>query len=148
MRVSAIGWLVDGLEGVLREARLSAAVTHDHPEGLLSAQVMAGSISVLRRGATNRELRELVEDRLGHPLERDLAWWREQPGFSSRAIRTLPVAFAAFFEAGDFETTLRLAISAGGDSDTIASMAAALAAARWGTPPAWWARSGSNCRRQ
>ena len=134
MRVSAIGWLVESLEEVLREACVSAAVTHDHPEGLLSAQVMAGSIYLLRRGGTDRQIRALVEGQLGQPLDKDLAWWRSQPDFSSRAILTVPVAFAAFFEAGDFEATLRLAVSAGGDSDTIASMAGALAAVRWGVP--------------
>jgi ADP-ribosylglycohydrolase len=58
------------------------------------------------------------------------------PGFSAEASRTVPVAFAALFEAQDFESAVRLAISAGGDSDTIASMAGSLAEARWGIPEA------------
>jgi len=136
MRVSPIGWLAPGLDAVLEEARCSAEVTHDHPEGLLSAQVIAGSIFMLLQGADEQGLRDLVEGRLGQPLDKTLAWWKAQTGFTSRAILTVPVAFAALLEGDDFESTLRLAVSAGGDSDTIASMAGALAAARWGIPQA------------
>ena len=47
---------------------------------------------------------------------------------------SVPVALEAFFEAVDFEDAIRNAISVGGDSDTIAAMAGAVAEAYFGVP--------------
>ncbi len=134
MRVGPVSWAFDDLPTVLEVARRSAAVTHNHPEGIQGAQAIAGAVFMLRRGAPLSEVRALVADDLGLPLHRELAHWRQKHGFTAAANQTVPVAFAALFVASGFEEAIRLAISAGGDSDTIAAMTGALAAARWGVP--------------
>ena len=91
--------------------------------------------AVLEKRPEN-EVRDFVEQKLSLSLRRDLTDWRDKRGSSSAARDTVPVAFAALAEATDFESAIRLAVSAGGDSDTIASMTGALAEARWGIPTA------------
>lgn len=140
MRVPPVAWAVDCLDEVLAEAERSAEVTHNHPEGIQGAQALAAGVFLYGQRASELAIREVVEARLKLPLRFDVAHWRALPGFSAHAIRTVPVAFAAVFEATDFEHAIRLAISAGGDSDTIGSMAGALAEARWGVPEALEAR--------
>ena len=133
IRVSPIGWALDDLDDVCAEAERSALSTHDHPDAVAGAQAIAGAVALLRQGAS-------VETACAHaasvgiPLDRDIAAWRAARRWSSQVRATVPVAFAALREGHDVESVIRLAISAGGDSDSIASMAGALAEARWGIP--------------
>ena len=136
MRVSPVAWAYSTLEEVLEGAARSAKVTHDHPHGVQGAQAIAGATFAYRTGATDADVRTLVEQRLNMSLHKDIAAWRATPGFYATAPQTVPVAFAAVFEASDFEQAIRLAISTGGDSDTIAAMAGSLAEAKWSVPEA------------
>ena len=136
MRVSPVAWALDALDPVLDEARRSAGVTHSHPDGIRGAQAIAGATFLLRKGNAISEVHAWATDQLGLDLRRDLEGWRRMPGFSASANRTVPVAFAALRAASGFEHALRLAISAGGDSDTIAAMTGSMAAAHWSLPPA------------
>ncbi len=133
IRVAPLGWAFPDLSKVLHEAEQSARSTHDHPAAVAGAKAIAGGVFLLRHGGS-------VQDALHHasamgiPVQRNIASWRTQPGWSSDTLATVPVAFAALREAGNFEGVVRLAISAGGDSDSIAAMAGGLAEARWGIP--------------
>ena len=99
------------------------------------AIAIAGATFLFRRGRSESEVRDFVTNRVQLPLHHNLDFWRRRRGFSAAARNTVPVAFAALSEATDFEDAIRLAVSAGGDSDTIASMTGAMAEARWGIPP-------------
>ena len=134
MRVPPVAWAFDTLSEVAIEAKRSAEVTHNHPEGIQGAQALAVGIFMARKGASNQKIRAQVQEDPGLPLRFDLEYWRGKHYRGAVCSRTVPVSFAAFFEATNFEECIRLAISAGGDSDTIASMAGALAEARWGVP--------------
>lgn len=133
IRVSPIGWAFDDMPTVLAQAEQSARSTHDHDDAVLGAQAIAGSILLLRNGCPPEHAIAFAE-LLGLRCDRDIASWRAQHGWSANTLQTVPVAFAAFREGVDFETTIRLAISAGGDSDSIAAIAGSLAEACWGLP--------------
>ena len=130
IRVSPIGWAAQALPEALELAERSARSTHDHDEAVAGAQAVAGAVFLLRRGATVAAACAHAEA-CGVSLRRDLASWRTA-SWSSETMATVPVAFAALREGSDPESVIRGAVSAGGDSDSIASMAGALGEARWG----------------
>ena len=133
IRVSPVGWAFDDMPTVLEHAERSARSTHDSDIAVLGAQAVAGAVLLLRRGGGPEDAVALAEQ-LGLLCHRDIASWRTQPGWSAETLRTVPVAFAALREGSDFESAVRLAVSAGGDSESIAAIAGSLAEACWGVP--------------
>ena len=135
MRVSAVGWMFDTLAEVEHHAAVSAAVSHNHPEGIKGAQSVAGSIFLARKGATHQEIRQYVTERYGYDLSRTLDDIR--PGY--RHIETcqqsVPEAITAFLESTSYEDAIRKAVSLGGDSDTQAAIAGSIAQAAYGEIP-------------
>jgi ADP-ribosylglycohydrolase len=134
IRASPIGWAGQSLAEVLELAERSARSTHDHDHAVAGAQAVAGAVFLLRRGAPVDEACAHAEA-CGISLKRTVASWRHA-SWSSETLATVPVAFAALREGHDAESVTRLAVSAGGDSDSIASMAAALSEGCWGIPDA------------
>lgn len=135
MRVSPVGWARDTFDDVLDEAERSAAVTHDHPEGIKGAQAVAACVFLARTEHDRTRIRDFVHDGCGYPLDRTLDEIRPAYEFDPSCKGTVPVAVQAFLESTDFESAVRLAVSAGGDSDTIASIAGAIAHAFYGGVP-------------
>ena len=133
MRVSSAGWIAGSLEEALSLARSIAIPTHSHPEGIRGAQVIAGCIWLLRSGADNQVLLEWVRS-MGYAMDFTLSQIRPHYTFDVSCQGSVPQAIEAFLEADSFEGAIRNAISIGGDSDTIASIAGALAEARYGVP--------------
>lgn len=127
MRVSPVAWAFDDLDTVLRIAGESAAVTHDHPEGIAGAKAVAGCIFLARTGATRDALREFAAATYGKRMERTLDQIRPGYRFDVSCIGSVPEAIIAFLESSDFEDALRNAVSLGGDSDTQACSAGAIA---------------------
>ncbi len=136
MRVSPIGWAFDTLDEVLAEAARSAAVSHDHPEGVKGAQAAAAAVHLARIGATRAEIRAEIAGRFGYDLDRRTADIRPDYRFDPTCQGSVPEALIAFLEADDFEHALRLAISLGGDADTQAAIAGGVAEAFFGGIPA------------
>lgn len=132
MRVSPVGWAYDDLDTVLREAERSAAVTHDHPEGIKGAQATAAAIFLARTGSGKGEIKAFVEERFGYDLSTPLDEIRPTYRFDETCQETVPQAMRAFLEGDDFEGVIRNAISLGGDSDTLAAIAGAVAEAAHG----------------
>lgn len=134
MRVSAAGWLCATLEETRRVARLTAAVTHDHPEGMKGAEAAAGAIFLARSGGSKEDIRAFVSRELGYDLSRSCAEIR--PGYHhvESCRETVPEAVTAFLEGGDFEDVIRTAVSLGGDCDTLACIAGGIAEAYYGVP--------------
>lgn len=133
MRASAAGWIATSLEEALELAKQSAMPTHSHPEGIRGAQVAAGCVWLLRQGKTKDDIRAWVTSQ-GYSLDFTIDEIRPVYQFDVTCQGSVPQAIVAFLEAEDFESAVRLSISIGGDSDTLASIAGALAEAHWGVP--------------
>ena len=134
MRVSAAGWLYPSIEETARHAGITAAVSHDHPEGIKGARATAAAIFMLRNGKHPVEVKTFIENTYGYDLSSTLAEIRPEYTFDVSSQGTMPAAFLSFFESTDFESTIRNAVSLGGDSDTIAAIAGCLAEAYYGIP--------------
>lgn len=129
MRVSPVGFAMRTLDDVLSEARATALPTHDHPEGIKGAQALAVAVFLARRGAEKRKIRDEIEDRFGYDLRRRVATIRPGYSFDVTCQGSVPEAIIAFLDSDDVESAIRLAISLGGDADTLACMAGAVAQA-------------------
>jgi ADP-ribosylglycohydrolase len=136
MRVSAVGWLRHSVEEVLAEAERSAEVTHNHPEGIKGAQAVALAIFRARGGASKEAIRAELAERFGYDLERRLEEIRPESRFDETCQGSVPEALIAFLESSDWEDAVRNAVSLGGDTDTQACMAGAVAEAFYGGVPA------------
>jgi ADP-ribosylglycohydrolase len=135
MRVSPIAWACTTLDDVLAKAKASAAVTHNHPEGLAGAQAVAGSIFLARSGASKNDIKQFAQG-FGYNLDRSLHDIRPDYHFNVSCIGSIPEALIAFLESTDFEDAIRNAVSLGGDSDTQGCIAGAIAEAFYGGVPA------------
>ena len=129
MRVSPVGWAYDTLEEVMEEAQKSASVTHDHPEGIKGAQATAGAIFLARTGKSKPEIKQWIEQTFNYNLDLSIDQIRPTFRFDESCQGTVPQAITAFLESTDFEDAIRLAISLGGDSDTIACITGGIAEA-------------------
>ncbi|CAD7702746.1 unnamed protein product [Ostreobium quekettii] len=135
MRVSAVGMGFDSEEAVLREAAATAAVTHDHPEGVKGAQATALSVFLARRGASKEEIRGAVEARFGYDLGRRLDDIRPDYRFHVSCMESVPESIIAFLESACYEDAVRKAVSLGGDADTMGCIAGGIAEAYYGGVP-------------
>lgn len=132
MRVSSAGWLYDTLEETREKARLTAEVTHNHPEGIKGAECVASVIWMARNGKSKQEIREFVTDTFGYDLSRTCDEIR--PGYHhvESCQETVPEAITAFLEGESFEDVIRTAVSLGGDCDTLTCIAGSMAEAFYG----------------
>jgi ADP-ribosylglycohydrolase len=135
MRVSPVGWYGNSLDEVMVEAQKSAEVTHNHLEGIKGAQSTAAAIYMARTGKTKDEIRKFITDTFGYDLNRKIDNIRPSYEFDVSCQGSVPEAIIAFLESTDFENAIRLAISIGGDSDTIACIAGGIAEAYYQTVP-------------
>lgn len=135
MRVSPVGWVCQTLDETLELARHSALPTHDHPEGIKGAQAVAAAIFLARNGASKTGIRSEIETRFGYNLGRTLEEIRPVYSFDPTCQGSVPEALIAFLESDSFEDALRKAVSLGGDSDTQACIAGAVAEAFYGGVP-------------
>ena len=129
MRASANGWMFDTLEETERVAGLSAAITHNHPEGIKGAQSTAAAIFMARNGGSKEEIRSYITEKYGYNLNRTCDEIRPVYGWDGSCQGTVPEAMVAFFDSTDFESAIRLAVSLGGDSDTLACITGGIAEA-------------------
>ena len=132
MRVSPVAWVAETMEQCLTLAKASAEVTHDHPDGIAGAQALAGAVFLAKMGERKEVIRDFVENY--YSLDFTLDGIREEYQFDVSCAGSVPQAIVAFLEATGFEDAIRNAVSIGGDSDTIACMAGAVAAAFYGIP--------------
>ena len=161
MRVSPCGWVMDC--GFLARtgkwpvngqklARLSAQVTHDHPEGIKGALAVTDAIFLCRYyfggycgeyehpiqddpAECKRRIQNYLETEYGYDLSTPLSVIRPEYAFDVSCQGSVPQAIRAFLESCDFEDAIRNAVSLGGDSDTIAAMTGSIAQAAYGIPP-------------
>ena len=134
MRASACGWFFDTLEETERVASISAAITHNHPEGIKGAQATAAAIWMARSGKPKEEIREYIEKTYGYDLHKTYEYWHSIYHWESSCQGTVPQAIRCVLEADDFEDAIRNAVSLGGDSDTLACIAGGIAEPVFGIP--------------
>ena len=137
MRVSAVGWAFGSLEKTLQVAEETAAVSHNHPEGIKGAQAVAAAIYLARTGKSKQAIREYIETTFLYDLNFTCDEIRPDYRFNPSCQGTVPEAIVAFLESTDFETAIRLAISLGGDSDTLACITGGIAEAFYGMSEDW-----------
>lgn len=135
MRVSAVGWFFGTLEETERVAAISAAITHNHPEGIKGAQATAAAIFLARTGKTKEEIRDYVEKAYGYDLHKTWEYWHPVYEWEDSCQGTVPQAIIAFLDSTDFEDAIRKAVSLGGDSDTLACITGGIAEAFYGGVP-------------
>lgn len=100
-------------------------MTHNHPEGMKGAAVVAGCIFLLRNGKTKADLFEYAGR--FYDLNFTLDGIRDTYRFDVSCMGSVPQAIRAFLEGSCFSEVIANAISIGGDSDTIASIAGSIA---------------------
>ncbi len=135
MRVSPIGFAFESLSEVLAEAERTAAVTHNHPEGIKGAQAVAAAVFLARTGSSKSSIKQYIQKTFGYRLEASLSRIRPMYGFDVSCQGSVPQSIMAFLESKDYEDAIRNAISLGGDADTMACIAGAVAEAHYGGVP-------------
>lgn len=135
MRVSPVAWAADSLEQAQRLAKWSSEITHDHPDGIRGAQAVASAVYLARTGSSKEEIRRYIQ---AHYYELDISLERLRPGYrhDMTCEGSVPPAIVCFLEGEDYEDCVRNAISLGGDGDTQAAIAGAIAEAYFGIPDA------------
>ena len=134
MRVSSVGWLYNDLETVRRMARLSADVTHNHPEGIKGAEATASAIFLARTGHTKAQIKDYIETEFLYDLSRTCDEIRPNYHHVESCQETVPEAITAFLEGESFEDVIRTAVSLGGDCDTLTAIAGSMAEGFFGVP--------------
>ena len=136
MRVSPVGFAFDSLEDVLLEAERSAAVTHNHPEGIKGAQSVAAAIFLSRQGKNKSAIKHYIQDKFGYDLNHGVDEIRSDVYFSETCQVSVPQAIIAFLDSNDYEDAVRKAVSLGADADTQACIAGGIAQAYYKKIPA------------
>ena len=134
MRVSSVAWLYRDLAIVRRMARLSAEVTHNHPEGIKGAEATASAIFLARTGRTKAEIKTYIESEFHYNLSRTCDDIRPTYHHVESCQETVPEAITAFLEGDSFEDVIRTAVSLGGDCDTLTCIAGSIAEGFYGVP--------------
>lgn len=131
MRVSPVAWVAESLEEAERLAKWSAEITHDHPDGIKGAQAVAAAVYLARTGADQDQIRAYIQEKY---YDLDFTLDEIRPGYccDMSCEGSVPQAIVCFLEAEDFEDAVRNAVSLGGDGDTQACIAGAIAEAFFG----------------
>lgn len=140
MRVSPVAWALASQDDVLREAARTAECTHNHPEGIKGAQAVALAVYLARMGEDKESIRQRISERFGYDLSRTVDAIRPDYAFDVTCQGSVPEAIIAFLDSCSYEDAVRNAISLGGDSDTQACIAGAIAEAHYRDIPAEFLR--------
>lgn len=159
VRVSPVGLVASSLPEALSLARQQAEVTHIHPEAVKGAQAIAQAVWMAHHGRTKEDIRFATEQEFGYDLTQDEGelsqllkgcvrepvivngedtggyYLRDTGRFNSSCQDTVPAAIMAFLKGDSFEEVVRRAVAMGGDSNSIASMAGAIAEPFFGGVP-------------
>jgi ADP-ribosylglycohydrolase len=138
MRVSPIGFAFSSGEEVLQHAKMTAEVSHNHPEGIKGAQATALSVFLARTGTGKEQIRARIVKEFGYDLNRTVDSIRPDYSFDVSCQGTVPEAIIAFLDSESYEDAVRNAVSLGGDSDTLACITGGIADAFYGVPDSIW----------
>ncbi|WP_419657928.1 ADP-ribosylglycohydrolase [Desulfosarcina variabilis str. Montpellier] len=135
MRVSPVGFAFESIDMVMDQALRTAAVSHNHPEGIKGAQATALAVFLARKGEDKACIRRQIEKWFAYDLGRCLDEIRPVYAFDVTSQGSVPESIIAFLDSKDFESAIKNAISLGGDADTMACIAGAIAQAYYKTVP-------------
>jgi len=96
MRVSPVGFALDSVDDVLAEAARSAAVTHNHPEGIKGAQATALAVLLARSKESKASIRSEIQDRFDYDLTRALDAIRPPYRFDVSCQGSVPESLIAY----------------------------------------------------
>jgi len=134
MRVSPVGLWFETMDETRAAAALSAAATHNHPEGVKGAESVAAAVYLASHRASKQEIKEYIEKSFGYDLSERIDSIRKWYEYDISCKGTVPPAVICFLESTDFEDAIRLPVSIGGDSDTLACITGGIAEAYYGIP--------------
>lgn len=149
MRVSPVAWLFDDLSQVLEEAEKTALPTHNHPEGIKGAKAVAHAIWHFHKSRFSEESKECKDKNSKESDDKAMKAFKEiarsyyedfetrdypKGKFDETCMDAVPLSFYLLSQASSFKDAIRLAISHGGDSDTIGAIVGSIAEARFGIP--------------
>ncbi len=135
MRVSAVGYAFETMEETLKVAKITAEVSHNHPEGIVGAQATAAAVFMARKGYLKEEIRQYIERKFGYNLHRKYEDIKSAYICHVSCSKSVPESIICFLDSVDYEDCIRMAISMGGDADTMAAIGGAIAAAYYGDIP-------------
>ena len=134
MRVSPVGLYAETLDEALELAKRTAEVSHNHPEGIKGAQAVASAVWMANHGHTNEEIRDYITGKFNYNLSRTVDEIRPAYQWDVSCQGSVPESIICFLEGKDFEDVVRLAVSLGGDADTMACIAGSIAACIYPIP--------------
>ena len=134
MRISSVAWLSETFEEAVKNADRFTGISHNHPEGIKAARATVAAIWWAKQGISVEEIRHGLTQAFGYDLSRTADEIRPGYIFTEHAQKSVPEALICALEGNSFEEVIRLAISIGGDSDTIAAIAGSVAEARFPVP--------------
>lgn len=133
MRVSPIAWLFNNEAEVREQARKSAEITHNHPEGIKGAEAIA--IAIYRMRAAVNKSGKIYEEVIREFYDADVIQNLPPKGFFDVTCQgCVPLSLVIASLSTSFEDAIRLAVSYGGDSDTVGAIVGALAEAQYEIP--------------
>jgi ADP-ribosylglycohydrolase len=135
MRVSPVGFAFSTEAEVLHQAKKTAEITHNHPEGIKGAQSVALAVFLARTGHHKEEIRSRIGGLFGYDLDRNVDKIRPTYTFDVSCQGTVPEAIISFLDADSYEDAVRTAVSLGGDSDTLGCITGGIAEAFYGVVP-------------
>lgn len=135
MRASACGWYARSLQDAMYWGKRSAEITHNHPEGIKGAQAVATAIYMARHFASKEDITVFVERQFDYDLHRTCNEIRPTYRYEASCTESVPQAIIAFLDSTDFESAIRLSVSLGGDSDTLACITGGIAEAFYKSIP-------------
>ena len=134
MRVAPVGWVSSSATQAVQLAGATAEPTHSHPEGVKGAVAVAAAVFLARTTGSKDRVRAFIEDRVGYNLDRTVDEIRSGYKFDVTCQGSVPEAITCVLEADGYEDAVRNAVSLGGDADTQACIAGAIAEGFWGVP--------------
>lgn len=135
MRVSPVGFAFSKEDEVLDQARMTAEITHNHPEGIKGARATALAVYIAKTTKNKEAVRHNIKDRFGYNLDRRIDEIRPAYSFDISCQGTVPEAIICFLDSETYEDAIRNAVSLGGDSDTLACITGGIAEAYYGEIP-------------
>ena len=130
MRISPVGWIANSEEEVKILSKAVTEITHNHPEGIKGAEAVAMCIYLARQGWTktaigNRMIKEYYPEIEYLDFENLVKTYK----FSEICQKSVPQAIYCFLMSHSLEDAIRNCVAIGGDCDTTAAMAGAIAEA-------------------
>jgi len=134
MRVIPVGFYCKTIEECAKLARISAEITHNHPEGIKGAVATAAIIWLIRHDYDKKDIKKYIERECNYDLSKSYETLKKNHKFECTCQNSVPAAFICWYNSTSYEDCVRKAVSLGGDADTEAAIAGAFAAADNNTP--------------